>query len=154
LPGIVWAPFTHRSTATGTNETGRLDVGALAGHPAQAGSPGVTRPPLTVGTGAAGPDDPAAPDDPADPAGPDGTAEAEAEAKDAEGAADAAVADAVGADPPDGAPACVVPHPAARVPAASSAAATAPTRVPVRRCPAIGAFGVLMAVPRFPPDTG
>jgi NAD(P) transhydrogenase len=140
LPGIVWAPFTHRSTATGTKETGRLAVGALAGHPAQAGSPGVVRPPLTVGTGAV---------DPNDWADPDGTAEAEAEAKDAEGAAGADVADAVGADPCGGAPARVVPHPAASVPAASSAAVTAHTRVPAPRAAAIGAFCVFMALPRF-----
>jgi hypothetical protein len=146
LPGIVWTPFTHRSTATGTNETGRAAVGALSGQPAQAGWPGVTGPPLTVGTGVADPDGPAGADGRAEAADADGRAEVEGDAGDA---VDAPVADAVGVDPLDGAPACVVPHPAASAPAESSTAVTANARVPGRRAAAIGAFGVLMAVPRF-----
>ena len=54
LPGMVWAPFTHRSTLTGTKDTGSDTLVAPVGQPAQAGSPATTRPPLTVGTGVAG----------------------------------------------------------------------------------------------------
>src|ERR1700733_4478963 len=53
LPGTVWAPLTHRSTLTGTKDTGRLAVGAFDGQPTQGGPPATTGPPLTVGTGAA-----------------------------------------------------------------------------------------------------
>jgi hypothetical protein len=120
----------------------------LSGQPAQAGWPGVTGPPLTVAAGVADPDGPAGADGRAEAADADGRAEVEG-AGDAGDAVDAPVADAVGVDPLDGAPACVVPHPAASAPAASSTAVTANARVPGRRAAAIGAFGVLMAVPRF-----
>src|SRR5580692_11397612 len=53
LPGIVWAPFTHRSTLTGTKDTGRDTLVASVGQPTQADCPEATGPPLTVGTGAA-----------------------------------------------------------------------------------------------------
>jgi hypothetical protein len=133
LPGTVWAPFTHRSTVTGTKEAGRLPTGAWAGQPAQAGWPAVSGPPLTVGTGAADPDGFG------DEAGEAGEAgEAEANVGD--------VVDAVGAAPPDGEPAGDVPHPAASVPAVSSAAVAAHVRGPARRA---DVFCVLMAVPRF-----
>ena len=39
LPGIVCAPVTHRSTLTGTKDTGSVALGAFAGQPAQAGWP-------------------------------------------------------------------------------------------------------------------
>ncbi len=51
LPGMASTPFTHRSTLTGTKDTGSDTLVAPVGQPAQAGSPATTRPPLTVGTG-------------------------------------------------------------------------------------------------------
>jgi hypothetical protein len=138
LPGTVWAPLTHRSTLTGTKDTGKLAVGACDGQPTQAGSPPTTGPPLTVGTGVADPDDTVGAADP----------EGAADPPDPDGAADAVVADAVGVTPPDGEPACDVPHPASAT-AASSAEAMAHARGPAGRAGVIGAFGVVMAVPRF-----
>jgi hypothetical protein len=152
LPGIVSAPFTHRSTFTGTNDTGRLALGALAGQPAQATSPAATCPPLTVGTGAAVDDGageavgplvgplvavpPAAVLPAVLPALPPAVPPA------------AVPPDALGPAP---VPADVlltlaVPHPAASAPATTSPVATAHTRRPGR---VIDAIGVLISVPRF-----
>src|ERR1700722_6656817 len=91
LPGMVSAPFTHRSTLTGTKDTGSDTLTAPVGQPAQAGSPGTTPPPLTVGTGVA--------------------------AADAEEAADAG---ACAGGAPTAPPLCALPQPAASAPAASS----------------------------------
>src|SRR5215472_4201786 len=51
LPGTVWMPFTHLSTATGMNDPGSASDLACDGQPVQAGIPGVTAPPVVVGTG-------------------------------------------------------------------------------------------------------
>src|SRR6185437_10194071 len=111
LPGIVCAPFTHRSTLTGTNDAGRGPLATPAGQPTQAGSPGTTRPPLTVGTGVAGAD------------GPAGAV-----------ACPGAPVLEPGAPAPGAAPACTLPHPVTSAPAASApATSSAPATALVRR---------------------
>ena len=76
LPGMVWAPFTHRSTLTGTKDTGQRHA-RRARRPAHAGRLARLRagPPLIVGTGVAG-----AADD-ADGAPADAGADAAADAR-------------------------------------------------------------------------
>jgi hypothetical protein len=51
LPEIIWSLVTHRITATGTNDAGSAPRAAFDGQPAHAGCPGVTGPPMVVGTG-------------------------------------------------------------------------------------------------------
>jgi hypothetical protein len=151
LPGIVSALFTHRSTVTGTNDTGRLELGALAGQPAQATSPAATCPPLTVGTGAA------VDDGAAEAVGPlVGPLVAVPPAAVLPAVLPALPAVPPAAGPPDAlGPAPVladvpltlaVPHPAASAPAATSPLATAHAR---RRGRVTDAIGVLISVPRF-----
>jgi hypothetical protein len=144
----------HRSTATGTKDAGRAPDAALDGQPEQATWPAATGPPLTVGTGVAGP---AAGADPLTPPGEPLPAEP-LPAAPVVGAAppgpvpeavapelapfDAVLFDGVplGAEPP-AAPTDALPHPAASAPAASSVTATAAVRRPARE---IGPFGVIM----------
>jgi hypothetical protein len=136
---MVWAPFTHRSTLTGTKDTGSDTLVAPVGQPTQADWPGTTGPSLIVGTGVAGA---AAPDD----AGGDAPADA---------GADAAADDAAGAGAaPAALPACALPHPATSAAAASSGAAAAAVRRPGPASPgrparATDEISVLMSVPRF-----
>ena len=106
FPGICWKPVTHRSTATGWKNAVSFPCGASDGQPAQAVSPAMTGPPLTVGTGVALGPTPTPSDD----------ADAEADADD----------DAVptGWFGPPGL-AATVPHPAASAPATSSGTETA-----------------------------
>jgi hypothetical protein len=125
---MVSAPFWHRSTLTGTKDTGSDTLFAPAGQPVQAGSPGTTRPPLVVGTG---------------------VADADAAVADTAGKTDAFAA---------GAALCVLAHPAASAPAASSGTARAaarPTGLPsgrnrlARETRESDEVDVLIAVPRF-----
>jgi hypothetical protein len=144
LPGIVCAPFTHRSTLTGTKDTGSAVLVAPLGQPTHAGSPGTAFPPLTVGTGVADAD------------GPAGAVACPPAALLAVllGAALFAVLPgaALLAVLPGAAPVCALPHPAASAPATSSGTATAAARRPARALDetrAIEESGVLMPVPRF-----
>jgi hypothetical protein len=111
---MVSAPCTHRSTVTGTKETGREALVVSVGQPAQSGPPGATAPPLTVGTGLAGAD-------------PDADADAEAArvAVCVGPTLDGPVPDATAAD-------CVLAHPVASAAAASSGTARAAARLAVR----------------------
>jgi hypothetical protein len=144
---MVSAPFTHRSTLTGTKDTGSDALVAPVGQPTQADWPGPTGPSLIVGTGVAGA---AAADD----AGGDAAADAGADAPvDAGGDAAADDADGAGAAPA-ALPASVLPHPATSAAAASSGTAAAAVRRPGPASPgrparATDEISVLMSVPRF-----
>src|SRR6201996_9607182 len=138
LPGMVSAPFTHRSTLTGTKDTGSDTLTAPVGQPTQAGWPGSSGPSLIVGTGVAGAAD--------DADGAPADAGGDAAADDADGA----VAGAAPAAPPP----CTLPHPATSAPTASSGTAAAAVRRPGPASPSRAAratdeISVLMSVPRF-----
>src|ERR1700761_3219108 len=120
LPGIVCALFTHRSTLTGTKDTGSAALVASVGQPTQATVPSGTGPPLTVGTGVA----------------------------DVDGAAGAVALLGAPAGAPDcAAPHPAASAPAASN-GTAKAHARRPAR-PVRPACAMNANSVLMGVPRF-----
>jgi hypothetical protein len=131
---MAWTPFTHRSTLTGTKDTGSDTLVAPAGQPAHSGWPGTTGPSLIVGTGVTAAD---AGGEPAADAGAGAAVDAAADAAD----------DAVGAVAP---PVDTLAHPAASAPAASSGATAAAVRRPAGPpARAIDEISVLMPVPRF-----
>jgi hypothetical protein len=127
LPEIIWSLVTHRITATGTNDAGSAPRAAFDGQPAHAGCPGVTGPPVVVGTGL-----------PLTAVGETAVGEDAGEP----------VAVWPCPDPPPGGGVLTVPHPAASMTRAASgtAASNAIRRPPRHRVPGVPGVNSLSSV--------